>query len=188
MENKQYPSQYEKQILIALSYYPELRDRHIIFRIRNRHTPLSTRSTWRGLLQPKHKRRFVITISDKTEPFLEKILFKNLPFNAQVGVIGHELGHVTDFSRMSFAKILQHATRHVSPRYVDRFEFRTDSICIAHGLGYQMLDWSVYVRTALHRMDWIGPDKAHNPMNKERYMNPSTIIKRIEENPAYPKS
>lgn len=34
---------YEKQMLIALSYFPELKDTKIKFRLKNRETPLSTR-------------------------------------------------------------------------------------------------------------------------------------------------
>jgi hypothetical protein len=176
---KRYPQQYEMQILLALSYYSELRTTSIFFRIRERHTPLDTRSTWLGLLAPRKKRQYVITISDSSEPMLTPILFKNLPFDAQVGVVGHELGHVTDFSSMFLSQIVKHAVRNVSSQYIDRFEFRTDSICIAHGLGYQLLAWSSFVRQKMHRENWDGADNVHQPMERERYMNPSIIRKRI---------
>jgi len=73
--------------------------------------------------------------------------------------------------------------RNVSTKYIDRFEFRTDSICIAHGLGYQLLAWSSFVRQKMHRKNWDGSDNVHQTMEKERYMNLSTIRKRIAENP-----
>ena len=177
--NKRYPEPYEKQILLALSYYPELKSTSILFRIRKRHTPLDTRSTWLGLLQPLKKRDYLVTISDSSEPMLTPILFKNLPFNPQVGVIGHELGHVTDFSSMFTSQILKHAVRNVSSKYIDRFEYRTDSICIAHGLGYQLLAWSSFVRQKMHKENWDGADNVHHPMERERYMNPSTIRQKI---------
>ena len=184
-KKKKYPPQYEKQILAALSYYPELKSTAILFRIKKRHTPLITRSTWMGLLQSKSKRHFVITISKKTESILQPILFSNLPFNAQIGVIGHELGHVTDFSAMNTFRIIRHAARNISSKYIDRFEFRTDSICIAHGLGYQLLDWSRYIRKTMHSENWDGPDYAHKQMSRERYMNPATIRKRISQSALY---
>ena len=163
-KKKRYPQRYEMQVLLALSYYPELKNTSISFRIRKRHTALETRSTWLGLLEPRKKRQYVITISDSSEPMLTPILFKNLPFNAQVGVVGHELGHVTDFSSMFTSQILKHAIRNVSSRYIDRFEFKTDSICIAHGLGYQLLAWSSFVRQKMHRENWDGADYVHQPM------------------------
>jgi len=182
---KTYPPQYEKQILIALSYYPELANVPINFRIKEKHTPLSTRSSWAGLLKEQESRDYVITISSSTEEVLMPILFQNLPFNAQVGVIGHELGHVIEFSSMPTIQIMEHAANNVSSKYIDHFEFKTDSICIAHGLGYQLLAWSTYVRQAMHKDNWDGADNVHKPMMRERYMKPSTIRKRINQSPLY---
>ncbi|HET9825408.1 MAG TPA: hypothetical protein VFP87_08740 [Chitinophagaceae bacterium] len=182
---KTYPAQYERQILIALSYYPELKNIPIHFRIKKRHTPLTTRSSWLGLIRSQQKRDYVITISDNTEKMLISILYQNLPFNAQIGVIGHELGHVVEFSSMPTLSILKHAFNNVSSKYIDHFEFRTDSICIAHGLGYQLLAWSSYVRRVMHKDNWDGADNVHRPMMRERYMNPSTIKKRMKETPSY---
>jgi hypothetical protein len=183
--NKDYPPQFEKQILIALSYYPELKNSPILFRIRKRHGGLNTRATWPGIFELPRKRHFVITISDSTEEMLMSMLFKNLPFNAQVGVMGHELAHAADFFTMTTKQIILHALKNVSAKYIDRFEYNTDAICIAHGLGYQLLEWSSYVRKKMNRETWRGPDYIHRPMTKERYMNPDTIIKRIEANPIY---
>jgi hypothetical protein len=184
-ENKVYPQQFEKQILIALSHYPELKNSPILFRIRKRHGGLNTRATWAGVFQSPRKRHFVITISDSTENALMPVLFKNLPFNAQVGVMGHELAHAIDFFHMTTKQIILHAVKNVSAKYIDHFEFNTDAICIAHGLGYQLLEWSRYVRKKMNRETWRGPDYIHRPMAKERYMNPSTIIERIKTNPIY---
>lgn len=183
--SKKMPAVFEKPILIALSYYPELKNTPIRFRIRNRHTPLQTRSTWTGLFKRKEIRDYVITISDNTESLLTPLLFKNVSFNAQIGAAGHELAHVADFSGYSFIRTLIHGTRNVSPKYLDRFEFKTDSICIAHGLGYQLLDWSENVRKKMNTINWRGPDYIHEPQNTERYMNPSTILLRIKANPLY---
>lgn len=184
-KNKEYPQQFRKQILLALSYYPELENISIRFRIKQEHTPLTTRSSWASLLDGAQKREYVITISSASEKMLTAILFENLPFNAQVGVIGHELGHVVEFSSMSTLQILKHGASNVSSKYIDHFEFKTDSICIAHGLGYQLLAWSTYVRTVMQRKNWDGADNVHKPMTRERYMNPSTIEKRISQLPLY---
>ena len=182
---KKIPVSIEKPVIIALSYYPELRDTHIRFRIKKRHTPLQTRASWAGLFKSKEIRDYVITISDSTEPMLTPILFKNVPFNLQIGVAGHELAHVADFSTYSSLRIIWHGIRNVSQKYIDRFEFKTDSICIAHGLGYQLLAWSENLRKKMNSINWRGADNAHKPQNTERYMNPSTIRQRINTNPAY---
>lgn len=182
---KEYPSQFEKQILIALSYYPELKNTPILFRSRIRHTPANTRVAWGSFFESRKRRHYVITISDSTEPMLMPLLFKNLPFNAQVAVMGHELSHVADFITRSSLWFINHAASNVSAKYVDRFEYNTDARCIAHGLGYQLLIWSSFVRMKMNTVNWDGPDYAHRPKRRERYMNPATIQKRINENPIY---
>jgi hypothetical protein len=116
---------------------------------------------------------------------LMPLLFKHLSFNALLGALGHELAHVADFQSKTTWDIIGHAVKNVSARYIDRFEFNTDAICIAHGLGYQLLEWSSFVRATMHTVNWLGPDYAHRPKNRERYMNPSTISARMKELPMY---
>jgi hypothetical protein len=97
------------------------------------------------------------------------------------------LGHVADFKQRSFLSLMSSGIGHLfSSRYIDRFEFRTDSICIAHGLGYQLLAWSTFIRSTMHTKNWQGADNIDKrPMMHERYMNPSTIEKYMSEMPIY---
>ena len=76
---------------------------------------------------------------------------------------------------------------HLSSKYVDRFEFNTDKMCIDHGLGYQLLSWSNNVRENLKTSSWRGADDLTPNNEKERYMNPSTIINIIAVHPLYQK-
>lgn len=186
--NKTIPSEYKKQILIALSFFPELKNTSIGFRVlKTCKAPLTTIPSFTSILKSPGKRQYIITIRNLQSKNLEPILFENLPYNAQVGVIGHELSHVVDFDRQSTWKLLNGGIRHISSKYIDHFEYNTDSICIAHGLGYQLLEWSKYVRLSLHRDNWIGAGNVEeeNGSNRERYMNPSTILRKIEEEPIY---
>jgi hypothetical protein len=107
---------------------------------------------------------------------LSPILFAHLPGDAKRGVIGHELSHVRDFYNMSALKLLRTGMGHLSPRFLDHWEYQTDSICIAHGMGNDLRAWSIYVRQALQISNWRGANYIHKPVGgKERYMNPATI-------------
>ena len=184
--NKQIPLLYRKQLLIALSYFPELRQTSIEFRIRHAYTPLETTIKPLSIIQISTPRQYIITLSDSSEQALTPILFRNLDFNAQIGVIGHELSHVADFSSRNLISLICLGIDHLSEKATDHFEFSTDSICIAHGLGYQLLAWSYFVRKALHTEFWEGADNIHRPiMTRERYMNPGTILNKMKKNPAY---
>jgi hypothetical protein len=186
--NKIIPPEYKKQILIALSFFPELKNVQIEFRVKQTcKAPLTTAPSIKSILLSPSRRKYIITIRNLQSKTLELILFENLPYNAQIGVIGHELSHVVDFNNQSSSQLIAMGIKHVSYQYVDQFEYKTDSICIAHGLGYQLLEWSKYVRMSLHRTNWIGAGsiEEEHATKRERYMNPSTILKRIKVEVVY---
>lgn len=174
-QNKQLPENFELQALVALSYFPDLKNVRINFVVKPAYSLLQTRPVGRGIFN-RRTRRFTITISDSTYWKLQPIKLSAMNFNAQVGVLGHELSHVSDFINRSLLSLTMSGVKHLSSKYIDRFEYLTDSICIAHGLGYQLLAWSKFVREALHTTNYEGADNVDKPMLRERYMNPATII------------
>lgn len=180
-------ARYQHQILLALSYFPELKDTRIKFRVKQTRTPLASRPSWASAFLPKKIRRYVITISDSSMKLLSPILLNKMDFNAQVGVLGHEISHVADFSSKHTLGLIRIAIGNFSSKFLDKFEFKTDSICVAHGLGYQLLSWSKFVRQKFHKKNYDGADNIEEPMQRERYMNPATIQHRINNLIIYQK-
>lgn len=184
--NKELIATYENQMLIALSYFPELKDIHIRFKVKNRTTPLATRPAFFSMFRSAKKRTYIITISKKSTTYLDTIIFKNLNYNAQIGVLGHELGHISDYLNKGFGKMSVIALNEFfSKKAVDKFEFNTDLNCINHGLGYQLLDWSTNVRENLKRVNWLGAVNLTTDEKSERYMNPTTIHTILVKHPLY---
>lgn len=102
------------------------------------------------------------------------ILFENLSFNSQIGVIGHELAHISFYQSKQGFYLIKLALMHLNKRYIDKIENNTDKSCIEHGLGHQILLWSKEVRQKLNIDQWGG---VYNPdAEQERYMNPLSII------------
>ena len=185
-KNKTIPKDFETQTLLALSYFPELKDIKIKFRLKNRTTPLATRPLFFSMFQASKKRTYIITISNKSTSYLNAITLKNLNFNAQIGVLGHELCHVSDYLNKGFGKMNRIGLDIIfSKKRIDTFEFNTDKSCIDHGLGYQLLDWSISVRENLKRPNWLGAVNLAAGENSERYMNPNTITNIINNHPLY---
>ncbi|MDT8416333.1 MAG: hypothetical protein RQ864_00865 [Lutibacter sp.] len=185
-KHKTIPQAFENQILIALSYFPELKDTKIDFKLKNRTTPLATRPTFLSMFRSAKKRTYVITISKKSTNYLDAIVLKNIGYNAQIGVLGHELSHVSDYLNKGFGEMFTVATNEVfSKKKIDKFEFNTDLNCINHGLGYQLLDWSIQVRENLKRNNWLGAINLMGAENNERYMNPATIINILDKHHLY---
>ena len=184
--NKEIPAEYEKPILTALSYFPELKDVHIIFRVKKAYTPLTTKPNLAGVFKAKDHRTYLITISNETVDTLKRLLYKNLTFEEQVGIMGHELSHVVDFNSKNFPQKVAKGFGHLSKQYLDRMEFKTDGICIDHGLGQNLLAYSEHVREVMHVHNWRGVDFVHEKVQShERYMNPATIEKYMSEAPTH---
>lgn len=184
--NKVLPSGYEKPALIALSYYPRLSDIRIEFRYTTKGPPLQARPTiWSTLTRSASKRTYLIKIAVKSNPIFEPILLENLPFDAQVGVLGHELAHIQEFSNKSFWGMLGVLFGNLSSKYMDRMEYATDDLVIRQGLGYQLLAWSIHCTRAVE--DYLQSQKGEIPgflkgaLQNERYMKPATIKKRMSE-------
>lgn len=186
---KKIPPDIIPQVLVALSYYPQLLDTKIVFRYRKRNTPLSSRPRVWSTFRRKENRTYVITISNKTNKRLTPILFSNLPYNAQIGVLGHELAHISTYSSKTSGQLLGLYLSLLKSKNVDAFELDTDLTCIAQGLGHQLLAWSRYVREELDILEWRGAPKANyrkrDSKEELRYMNPKTIKEQMAKNPIY---
>lgn len=180
---KKFPKELEKQILTVLAYYPELGDTKIIFRRKKRKTPLTSRPRFFDVFKGKNKRAYVITISTKTKATISPILFDNLSYNAQIGVLAHELGHIVTYKQKSSFEIMGIAFKLLNAKFVDHFEYETDLIAIQHGMGHQLFGWSVFVRKALKIEEWNGISNKGN----ERYMNPETIKQHMDSLNLYSK-
>ena len=141
---------YELQCLLALSHYPELKEIPIRFLIQPARLQLSARPDPWTLLLPWENRTYQVIISNDTGRENDPILFPKVPFNDQVGILGHELGHIlyyldkkaTFFVGLGFDYTFRFA------EFAPGFERATDRRAIGHGLGYQLYDFAFFVRKA----------------------------------------
>jgi hypothetical protein len=117
-----FPKEYEMQIMSALLFYPELKETNIDFRIKKARSPLQARPTMWAIFRKNKNRRYLITISSKTIEKLEPILLHNLSYNAQIGVIGHELSHISDFQSHRGAFLIKLLLWQLSSKKLDKME------------------------------------------------------------------
>lgn len=180
--NKKLPKDYELQALLALSHYPELKEVKVNFIIRDVGIPLSSRPHWSSMLRSAKNRTYNVVIDNSLEGAREVLLLKNQPFNAQVGIIGHELSHTVYYLERSFFGIIRDALCQFSQCRIE-FERNTDRRLIEHGLGWQRLDHARFVRQRLAAPQHISNATAEGGA----YMNPSELLELIESNEAYTK-
>lgn len=169
--NKTYPSEYEEQFLIALSHYPQLKNVTINLIFDKERTTMSARPKISSLFCKN--RKYNIRINN-AESF-KGILLSEVPFNAQIGVIGHELAHIVDYEQKSLGQIIATGIGYLSRKYKRKLEHRIDSETIRQGLGWQLFDWAEY------SMNENNATKKYIRFKKRIYMSPEKIGSLITE-------
>lgn len=167
--------------LVALSHYPELTDVHIKFVLKETFIPLVSRPKIISVFKRKKNWEYRVIISDHSNEDMETILLKNLSFNAQVGIIGHELAHTVYYLDKNMGDMVGIAFNYLYKDYRAAFEKDTDRRAIDHGLGWQLYDYSIYSRSLPNMCDenieWIN----------QFYMNGESIIEYMRLHPLYEK-
>lgn len=170
------PKGFELQSLLALSHYPELKEVPIRFLIQPAKLQLSARPDPWSLLLPWEARTYLVIISNDTGRNNDPILLPLVPFNEQVGIIGHELAHISSYidkEAIYFVSLgYKYAFRF--EEFAPGFERATDRRAIAHGLGYQLYDFAFFVRKAF--------GQTQQQIQQERgglYMSPPEIAEEM---------
>ncbi len=168
-----------KYFLFCKPYFAEIPYDRIKIKKKKQLIPLTTVPNPLNLFRFKKNWSYAIKISTKTIPILTPILFDSLSLEGKLGVLAHELSHVSDFHNHTRGYLIKAFFWHLNPRKIDIFEYNTDFICINHGMGYQLLAWSMDT-SILNGKGTMKP-----PFKNERYMFPATIKNFIEKSSIY---
>ena len=178
-KNKTIPKEFEVQTFIALSYYPELKDSHIEFIRTNIKTTMACRPTTRSLIR-RYNREYTITIDNDDER--EGVILDDVPFNAQIGIIGHELAHIIDYENKGTGGIAKLGINYATGNYPPELEKSIDKLTIQRGLGWQLFDWADFV------LNKSKASKEYKEFKRKSYLTPEEIKKQIENDRQYQTS
>lgn len=129
--------------LLAIQYYPELKDAHIEFRYRKIPTLMAARPRIWSCLGNADNRKYVIFISTNPKNRSHQI-FNNMSLKSKTGIIGHEYAHLVDYqNRSGFGMLFFGINYLVNKRSIER---DTDKITIERGLGNEMLEYNVHIK------------------------------------------
>lgn len=171
-KNKTIPEEYAAPILQTLSYFPELSDTKIVFKKSRIKTTMSARPTIASVLfKHRSKRTYVIRINTTKKDSI--VTIDKVPFNAKIGLVGHELSHIVDYSEKGIWGIFKRLISYTNAKSKSKFEDEIDRMTIERGLGWQLYDWAYYV---LYKSDATSSYKS---FKEKIYMSPSTIKKII---------
>lgn len=172
--NKVIPQAYERQALIALSHYPELANTHIRFEESAISTTLNVRPALGSLLlHNKEEREYIIRINNEKEDSV--INLAQVPFEAQIGLLGHEFAHIADYAQQNVWGIVSRLFSYMNDKKKQAYEKQTDRITIVHGLGLQLHEWSHFV------LFQSNAKVAYKRFKKYMYLQPNEIVQYMQE-------
>jgi len=178
-QHKIYPRSLELPILIALSFFPELKNISIEFKEKKSSFAFASRPDFGKFLLTKSKRKYLVILSTESRFVSKDLLFRALPLNAQVGILGHELSHTAFYLSQNFSSIVKIGLLYFYNSFRIEFEINTDKATIDRGLGFQLLDFSTYCHN--HPK---ATEKYKKWLNRY-YLHPDQITAYIKNLPQY---
>lgn len=174
LTNKKVPADFEHSILAALMYFPDLERTHINFKKRSLTTTMAALPTVGSIFRKRENRRYSILINYKKNK-RKAPLIENVPFEARVGVLGHELGHIVDYNRKSFIRIIGNGIAYsVSNGFRRNLEHKIDQITINRGLGEGLYAFRLYIE------EEAKTTERYRRFKENIYLSSSEIVKMIE--------
>jgi hypothetical protein len=159
----------------AISFYPELKNIKIKVKYKNINTTMAARPTLLSLLINKpDKRKYLILINKRADKLNIPSVY-DFTLNAQIGLFGHELAHLSYYLKNNRKKIIRVGLNYKKQEYKKAFEKMTDKITIEHGLGWQLYDFS----QQLHNLKKVS-DKYKN-YKCEYYLTTAEIYDYMQE-------
>lgn len=137
---KKIPPEFELQTLIAISHYPDLHKAKIKFKYSKRaKLPIAARPSFVDFIHTRKNRQYKIVMRVGSDYVLRR------SFNAQVGLIGHELAHIQFYRYKSSLSLIGIGFKYAfSRKYAWKFELDTDKRAIDFGFGWQLLEAPIY--------------------------------------------
>lgn len=174
--NKQIPGGIEKNVLKALSFYPELQQTRIsfIFKTSIKSSVMQAQPIFTSVLGKKENRRYRIKISRHFRLISSQMPIEKIPDEVMIGWIGHELGHILDYEGMSNAAMLNFGLRYVfSEKFVKHAEMVADSLAVERGMG------DYIVATKRFILDHADLPQAYKNKIRRLYLSPDVIVEQV---------
>lgn len=178
-QNKTIPVEILDPVKEALGYFPDLEKANITFEYKERISGAVMQAqpkVFSLFVDGKENRKYRIKITRYLD-FGHKIVpIEEIPHDALVGWIGHELGHIMDYIERSSTEMMRFGFKYlVSKRKVIEAEMAADSYAIECGMGHQILANKNYI------LNHEGFDDEYKDKIKTLYMSPEDIITLQEE-------
>ncbi len=149
LKNKIIPEELLEPVTEALSYFPELEKIHISFEFRDKigGSIMQAQPKFLSLfVDQKEKRKYRIKITRNLFLDDEVVPIEDVPYDALLGWIGHELGHIMDYLDRSSSNMMKFGMKYMmSNRSLTEAELTADGYAIGCGMGIHILANKNYI-------------------------------------------
>lgn len=145
--NKILPPGFEIPAAIACSAFPQLKNVHIEMVLTQAGAPMESTVAITSLFGLRKNRHYLILLNDGHHSFFDPILLRSLPFDAQVGILAHELGHIVYYENLNVFAFGKWGLQYLrDDEFRATHERTTDLMPVYYGLGSQIYQYAYFVR------------------------------------------
>lgn len=176
--NKIIPAVIEKNVLKALSFYPELKNStiHFIFKSNIKTSVMQAQPVFTTLLRRRKNRRYRINISEQFKLINSQMPIQQIPDEVMIGWVGHELGHIVDYESRSNTQMIAFGYRYYFyPSYVKQAEMVADSFAVERGMG------NYIVATKRFILDNAELPQSYKDKIRRLYLSPDIIVEQVKK-------
>ncbi|KJJ37391.1 hypothetical protein [Aequorivita vladivostokensis] len=179
LDNKIIPESIKKEVIEAISFYPELYDTAIEFKFKEniKKSTMQAQPRFASFFKRKENREYVILISRNIQIEGEHFTMEDIPSDVKVGWLGHELGHVMDYrERTNFGMLIFGIKYLFSSAHIKEVERTADTYAIAHGMGDYILKTKNFI------LDNASLSEKYKERIRRLYISPEEVMELINEN------
>ncbi|QYA25856.1 hypothetical protein G3I01_10160 [Gramella sp. MT6] len=175
--NKIVPDTIWREVYIALSHYPELKDTPIDFRFKKniKKSFMQAQPKVNSLFKNRKNRSYIVFINQKFTIEDEVFDITTVPSEVLIGWIGHELGHIMDYRDRSSADLIWFGVKYLtSKNYIREAEKAADTYAVNHGLGEEIIATKNFIINHSKLSD------SYKDRIQELYLSPEEIMVLID--------
>ncbi|MEP0213266.1 MAG: hypothetical protein ABJD66_08635 [Cellulophaga sp.] len=172
------PQIIKKEALIALSYYPQLKNTEIEFRFKNniKKSTMQAQPVFGSLLRSKKKRKYLVLISEKFKISGKEFKTTDVDSDILIGWLGHELGHILDYQNRSSLNLMWFGIKYsLSDNYIKEAERAADSYAVNSGMANYILKTKKFI------LNNAEIDEDYKARIKKYYLSPEEIMVLVNE-------
>jgi hypothetical protein len=182
-QHKTIPVVLQTEIMAALAFYPELKETPIdfVFDPNTSKSVMLSQPVAGSFFRGQQRRTYVVKMNPRFVTTHHSIPIQDAPKDVLIGWIGHELGHITDYSRRSNTQMAWFGLRYVtSDKYLMNAEKSADRFAVEHGMAEYIIKTKTFI---LHSADL---PQSYKDRIKRLYLSPQQImdlVKKLKKQP-----